>query len=67
MDTIASNHQAGSGESGPAIPESARDDREQLLAEFRALGVELHVFREDLIAYQNRIRRILLDRGGEGS
>ena len=65
MGIVASNRQADSGKNRPAIPESVRGDREKLLAEFRALGEDLHVFREDLISYQNRIRRILLDREGE--
>lgn len=65
MGVIASNRQAGSGEHGPAAPGSVRDNREKLLAEFQALGQELQMFREDLISYQARIRKILLDRGGE--
>ena len=64
MNIITSNHQTNSGENRSAIPESVRDDRKKLLAEFRALGEELHAFREYLISYQNRTQRILLDREG---
>ena len=70
MGMIASNRRAGSGEYGPVEP--ACDNCKKLLAKFQELGEGMHMFeedlrmfREDMISQQNRVRRILLDRGGE--
>lgn len=42
------------------------DDYERLLKIFGEIGGELGRFRKELLSHQNRVRRIMMDAGGDG-